>query len=245
MSKQKPSHEFEGIVCRPQRMNCVESQISGRVKARSNSLAWMPSITSGGNQALLITWPIPGTAHHLANTRHCSSPGQSGTAHHLATRHCSSPGQYQALLITWPIPGTAHHLANTRHCSSPGQYQALLITWPIPGTAHHLANTRHCSSPGIYHPYGEAKRWQHHACFSAAGTGRRVRIERKMNGAKSSLMKTCSRALRISDWGEGSPSKRTTTLNTQPRQRKSCFGTSLWVAQPEPGLEPNRSVERQ
>uniref|UniRef100_A0A8C8EKQ5 WD repeat-containing protein 44 n=1 Tax=Oncorhynchus tshawytscha TaxID=74940 RepID=A0A8C8EKQ5_ONCTS len=44
-----------------------------------------------------------------------------------------------------------------------------------------------------------------------------------------SLMKTCSRALRTSDWGEGSPSNRTTTLSTQPRQCRSGFGTSLNV----------------
>uniref|UniRef100_A0AAZ3RLA5 Tc1-like transposase DDE domain-containing protein n=1 Tax=Oncorhynchus tshawytscha TaxID=74940 RepID=A0AAZ3RLA5_ONCTS len=42
-------------------------------------------------------------------------------------------------------------------------------------------------------------------------------------------MKTCSRALRTSDWGEGSPSNRTKTLSTQPRQCRSGFGTSLNV----------------
>ena len=45
-----------------------------------------------------------------------------------------------------------------------------------------------------------------------------------------SLMKTCSRALRTSDWGEGSPSNRTTTLSTQPRQHRSGIGTSLWMS---------------
>ena len=56
---------------------------------------------------------------------------------------------------------------------------------------------------------------------------------------KRSLMKTCSRALRISYWGEGSPSNRTTTLSTQPRQRMSGFGTSLlmWLCQ-SPDLNP-------
>jgi tRNA pseudouridine-54 N-methylase len=57
-------------------------------------------------------------------------------------------------------------------------------------------------------------------CFSAAGTGRQVRIEGKMNGAKyreRSLMKTTSRALRTSDWGKGSTSNRATILSTQPR----------------------------
>ncbi len=39
-------------------------------------------------------------------------------------------------------------------------------------------------SPGQYHPYIEAW-WQHHAvgCLSAAGTGRLVRIEGKINAA--------------------------------------------------------------
>ena len=41
------------------------------------------------------------------------------------------------------------------------------------------------------------------------------------------MVKTCSRALRTSDWGEGSPSNRTTTLSTQPRQCRSGFRTSL------------------
>jgi hypothetical protein len=38
-------------------------------------------------------------------------------------------------------------------------------------------------------------------------------------------MKTWSRALRTSDWGDGSPSNRTMTLNTQPTQHRSGFGT--------------------
>ena len=42
-------------------------------------------------------------------------------------------------------------------------------------------------------------------------------------------MKTCSRALRTSDWVEGLPSNRTMILSTQPRQCRSGFGTSLNV----------------
>ena len=34
------------------------------------------------------------------------------------------------------------------------------------------------------------------------------------------------RKIRTSDWGDGSPSNRTTTLSTHPRQRRSGFGTS-------------------
>ena len=54
-------------------------------------------------------------------------------------------------------------------------------------------------------------------------------------------MKTCCRALRTSDWCEGSPSNRTTTLSTQPRQRVSGFGTSLNVLEchkQSPDLNP-------
>ena len=47
--------------------------------------------------------------------------------------------------------------------------------WRKPGTAHHLAN---------YYPYGEAWWWQLWGCFLATGTGRLVRIEGKVNGAK-------------------------------------------------------------
>ena len=43
-------------------------------------------------------------------------------------------------------------------------------------------------------------------------------------------MKTCSTALRTSDWCEGSPSNRTSRISTQPRQQRSCFGTSLWMS---------------
>ncbi|KAK6326143.1 hypothetical protein J4Q44_G00017880 [Coregonus suidteri] len=59
--------------------------------------------------------------------------------------------------------------------------------------------------------------------FGTTGTGRLVRIEK----TERSLMKTCSRVLKTSDWGERSPSNRTTTLSTLPRQRRSVFRTSL------------------
>ena len=36
-------------------------------------------------------------------------------------------------------------------------------------------------------------------------------------------MKTCSRELRTSDWAEGSPSNRATTLSTQPSQPENTF----------------------
>ena len=81
--------------------------------------------------------------------------------------------------------------------------------WRKPGTTtHHLA----CG--------GSVMLW---GCFSASGTRRLVRIGKyeRSKVLERSLIKTCSKALRTSDWGEGSPSNRTMTLSTQPRQRRS------------------------
>ena len=47
-----------------------------------------------------------------------------------------------------------------------------------------LEETRHHSSPAQYHPDGAGDSIMLSGCFSAAGTGGLVRVERKLNGTK-------------------------------------------------------------
>ena len=53
-----------------------------------------------------------------------------------------------------------------------------------------------------HHPYGEAWWWQHHA-VGMFFSGREWEASQE-HSTERSLMKTCSRVLRTSDWGEGS-----------------------------------------
>ena len=68
--------------------------------------------------------------------------------------------------------------------------------------------------PTVKHDGGSIMLWGY---FSAAGTGRHVRIKGMMNREKYREILD-ENLLWNSDWGEGSPSKRTTTQSTQPRQ---------------------------
>ena len=66
------------------------------------------------------------------------------------------------------------------------------------------------------------------------GKDERIEVQR-------SLMKTCSRALMTSDWGEGSPSNRTKTLSTAKTAQEWLWDKSLnyleWLTQ-SPDLNP-------
>ena len=62
--------------------------------------------------------------------------------------------------------------------------------------------------------------------FFSGRTRRQVRIKPKMNRAKYREILD-ENPLRTSDWGEGSLFNWTMTLSTQPRQRRTGFGTSL------------------
>ena len=87
--------------------------------------------------------------------------------------------------------------------------------WRKPGTIH-----------TVKHGGASIMLW---GCFSEAVTGRLVRIEGKMNGAKyiEILYENLLQSAQDLRLGQGSPSNRTTTLSTQPRQCRSCFVTSL------------------
>ena len=81
--------------------------------------------------------------------------------------------------------------------------------WRKPGTI-----------PTVKHGGASIMLW---GCFSAVGTGRLVRIEEKMNGAKyrEILEENLLQSIQTSDCVKGSPSNRTTILSTPQRQLRS------------------------
>ena len=87
--------------------------------------------------------------------------------------------------------------------------------WKKPGT---IPTVKHCGK-GIM-------LW---GCFSVAGTGRLVRIEGKINRAnyREILEQNLLQSTQDLRLGDGSPSNRTTTLSSQPRQHRSGFETLL------------------
>ena len=88
--------------------------------------------------------------------------------------------------------------------------------WRKPGTIH-----------TVKHGGGSIMLW---GCFSAARTGRLVRIERKLNGAKYREILDENPLQSTQDLGLGGFTfQQDNDPSTQPRQRSSGFGTSLNV----------------
>ena len=94
----------------------------------------------------------------------------------------------------------AYGLSNHEKQDSLVWWNQYLTLWPE-CQASRLDETWH-------HPYGESWWWQDHSVgmfFRDLETSQDLG---KDESTERSLMKTCSRALRTSEWGKGSPSKR-------------------------------------
>ena len=85
-------------------------------------------------------------------------------------------------------------------------------------------------------------------CFWVAGTQRLVKVVRRIRSTKTSLTKTWSKALKISDWNDGSPSKWTMTPNQtsktmQQRLRENSVNVVEGPSQ-RPNLNPIKHHRR-
>ena len=74
MSEQKPCHEVEGIVCRAPRLDCVETQIWGRVSKHNSAALKVPKNTV----ASILKWKRFGTTKTLPRTGHSAKLNNQG-----------------------------------------------------------------------------------------------------------------------------------------------------------------------
>ena len=118
--------------------------------------------------------------------------------------------------------------------------------WRKPGTTHHLPNT----ILTVRHGGGSIMLWW---CFSVAGTGGLVRVERKQNGAKYKDILNKNVVQSAQDLRLGwSPAYRFTLQQDNDPKHTAKTTQALgqlcecpWVTQPEPWLEPNwKCLER-
>ena len=85
----------------------------------------------------------------------------------------------------WCWPKGMWETPQTYGRSYSGQMRIFFYSLAIKKTLR-LAQTQHISLPREHHPHSKAWWWQHHAVgmFSSTGTGKLVRIEGMMDGAK-------------------------------------------------------------
>ena len=246
MSEQKPSHVVEGIVRRAPRQNCwvlylgkgtkkfLQYWRSPRTQLPPLFLNWWrlepprlflelatwPNWAFGGKRPWSGRWPR--TRWSLCQRsiiplwRWENLPeGQPSLQH--------SPNQ--AFMVEWP---------GWNHYSVKGTWQP---TWEF--SKWHLKNRRFS---GLMNPRWNSLAWMPSVTFSAAGTGRLVRIKGKMNGAKySEPWRKHVPQHSGPQTGQDNDLKHTAkTMQERLWDKSQC----PWVTQPEPGLEPDQTQDK-
>ncbi len=205
MSEHKPSHEVQGIVYRPPRQDCIKVQfwegyrkISAALKVPESTVAsisckWNTFETTrilprAGCPARLSDWGRRALDREVAK-----NPMVTLTElQHFSVERGEPSGRttISAALHQSGLYGSKRHMTarlefakRTEGLSDHGETKIDLFglngklhVWRKPGTIHHLANT----IPTVKHGGGSIMLW---GCFLAAGTGRLVRINVKMNSA--------------------------------------------------------------
>jgi hypothetical protein len=231
----------KGLVHRAHRYDCVEAQIWGRVPNK-----------------LLLHWKSPKTQRPTFLNGRCLEPPRLFL--YLASRPNLTIGGewpwsgrlprakwsiWQSSRVPLEMGETSWRTTISATLHQSGLYGRVARRKPLFRKRHMTAHLefakRHLKiwMPSVtyggtwHHHHCEALWWQHHAVgmfFRGRDWETSPDRGKDEQSTERSLMKTCFRALRTSDWGEGSPSNRITTLSTQPRQRRSGFWTRLWMS---------------
>ena len=220
MSVKKTSHEVEGIVRRAPRQDCVKAQCPPSLWGDLvREVAKNPMVTLTDLQSSSVEMEEPSRRTTISAALH-----QSGLYGRVARRK----PLFSKIHMTACLEFDKRHLKDSQTMRNQILWsdETKIELFGLNAKRHIWKKLGTIST--VKQGGGSIMLWE---SFSVAGTERLIRIEGKMNGVKycteRSLMKTCSRVLRTSDLGEGSPSNRTPSLSTQQRQCMSDFGKSL------------------
>ena len=202
-------HEVKGIVCRPPRQNCLEEQIWGGSvasiihkwkkfgTARTLPSAGRPSKLSDWGRRAFVREVTKNPMVTLSELQRSSVERGEPSIRTTISAAIHQSGLYDRVARRKPLLSKRHmahglefakmHLKDSQTMkneiiwSDETKIKLFGVNarhhfWRKPGTAHHQANT----IPTVKHGGGSIMLW---GCFSAAGAGRLVRIEGKMNAA--------------------------------------------------------------